>query len=243
KALLSNFSFERLPGTRLEGQDIAEILSVQPLLGDSVLESRLKSHKSPRILHIATHGFFLKDIEGSMVKAKYDPTLSALPTGNSLFCILSSSGIDDLLHRSGLALAGANTWSKGEPLPDEAEDGILTAADVSGLDLVDTELVVLSACETGLGNIKQGEGVFGLQRAFTLAGANTVVMSLWNVPDKETRELMVDFYGRITNGQPRAEALRQAQMAMKKKYPDPLYWGAFICLGDPSPLPHYETVN
>ena len=138
--------------------------------------------------------------------------------------------------RSGLALAGANTWLKAGNLPEEAEDGLLTAEDVTGLDLLATELVVLSACETGLGQVHVGEGVFGLRRAFVLAGAKTLVMSLWKVPDEQTRELMEDFYRRLLAGQGRAEALRQAQLAMKAKYPDPFYWGAFICQGDPSPL-------
>ncbi len=95
---------------------------------------------------------------------------------------------------------------------------------------------MLSACETGLGEVQIGEGVFGLRRAFVLAGAKTLVMSLWKVPDQQTQELMSDFYRRILAGEPRAEALRQAQLAMKEKYPNPLYWGAFICQGDPGPL-------
>jgi hypothetical protein len=103
-------------------------------------------------------------------------------------------------------LAGFKTWLKGGSLPAEAEDGLLTAEDVSGLDLLATELVVLSACETGLGEAPTGEGVFGLRRAFVLAGAKTLVMSLWKAPDEQTRELMEDFYRRILAGEPRAEA-------------------------------------
>lgn len=138
--------------------------------------------------------------------------------------------------RSGLALAGANTWLRRGTLPPEAEDGILNGEDASGLDLLDTELVVLSACETGLGEVHVGEGVFGLRRAFVLAGAKTLVMSLWKVPDRETQELMEEFYGRILGGEPRAEALRQAQLSMKAKHSAPRYWGAFICQGEPGPL-------
>jgi CHAT domain-containing protein len=144
--------------------------------------------------------------------------------------------MENPLLRSGLLLAGFNTWFTGGALPAEAEDGILTAEDVSGLDLLATELVVLSACETGLGEVRTGEGVFGLRRAFVLAGAKTLVMSLWKVPDAQTRELMEDFYRRILQGQGRVAALRAAQLAMKAKYPDPFYWGAFICQGDPGPL-------
>jgi CHAT domain-containing protein len=104
------------------------------------------------------------------------------------------------------------------------------------LDLLSTELVVLSACETGLGDIRVGEGVFGLRRAFLLAGAKTLVMSLWKVPDAQTQMLMEGFYKRILEGHPREEALRQAQLAVKETYPEPFYWAAFICQGDPGPL-------
>ncbi|MCI0413736.1 CHAT domain-containing protein [bacterium] len=140
------------------------------------------------------------------------------------------------LLRSGLALAGANTWLRGKSPPAEAEDGILTAEDVSGLDLLATELVVLSACETGLGQVHTGEGVFGLRRAFVLAGARTLVMSLWKVPDQQTQELMENFYQRLLIGESRADALRGAQITVKASHPDPVFWGAFICQGDPGPL-------
>jgi CHAT domain-containing protein len=149
---------------------------------------------------------------------------------------LAAPGRENPLLHSGLALAGANWKNKGFTPPPEAEDGLLTAEDVSGLDLLATELVVLSACETGVGEIHVGEGVFGLRRAFVLAGAKTLVMSLWKVPDEQTRELMEDFYRRILRGEGRAEALRQAQLELKRKYPDPYYWGAFICQGEPGPL-------
>lgn len=104
------------------------------------------------------------------------------------------------------------------------------------MDLLDTELVVLSACETGVGEIRTGEGVFGLRRAFVLAGAQTLVMSLWKVPDRQTQELMEEFYGHLQAGIPRGEALRKAQRSMKNRHPDPYYWGAFICQGDPAPI-------
>jgi CHAT domain-containing protein len=122
-------------------------------------------------------------------------------------------------------------------VPDEAEDGIVTAEDVSALDLLSTELVVLSACESGLGEIYVGEGSFGLRRVFAIAGARTLVMSLWRVPDQQTQELMVEFYRRLLAGESRADALRVAQLAVKAAHPEPRYWGAFICQGDPGPLP------
>jgi CHAT domain-containing protein len=122
------------------------------------------------------------------------------------------------------------------PLPEEAEDGLLTAEDVCGLDLLATELAVLSACETGLGEVRTGEGVFGLQRAFILAGARALLMSLWAVPDDATCELMEGFYGRVLKGEPRADALRAAQNDLRQKCPEPFFWGAFVCLGDPGSL-------
>jgi tetratricopeptide (TPR) repeat protein/CHAT domain-containing protein len=218
--------FRRLPGTRAEGERIAKLLGVQPLLSGAVLETRLKSHHSPGILHIATHGFFLPN-------QKHDPNQERLAFGTMADRLGRLSTIENPLLRSGLALAGANTWCQGGVLPDEAEDAILNGEDVAGMDLLDTGLVVLSACETGLGEVQVGEGVFGLRRAFVLAGARTLVMSLWKVPDQETQELMLDFYQRILAGRPRAEALREAQLAMKARCSSPLYWGAFICQGDP----------
>ena len=119
----------------------------------------------------------------------------------------------------------------------------MTAEDVTGLDLLDTDLVVLSACETGLGQVFVGEGVFGLRRAFVLAGAKTLVMSLWKVPDQQTQELMVDFYNRILQGEGWAEALRAAQLALKERYLHPRYWGAFICQGDPGLISEVELVQ
>jgi CHAT domain-containing protein len=147
------------------------------------------------------------------------------------------SRLENPLLRSFLALAGANTWLRGEAPPEEAEDGMLNAEDVVSMDLTGTELVVLSACETGLGRVRVGEGVFGLRRAFVLAGAKTLVMSLWKVPDEETRRLMETFYRALLDGRSRADALRQAQLAIRRDYPDdPLRWGGFICQGEPGPM-------
>jgi CHAT domain-containing protein len=206
------------------------MLGVVPWLGGDALEGRLKERCcSPRILHLATHGFFLRDQPHQPNRERRD--LGALGAGR-----LEGALPENPLLRAGLALAGANTWLRNRPVPAEAEDGLLTAEDVTGLDLFDTELAVLSACETGMGEVQIGEGVFGLQRAFVLAGVRTLVMSLWSVPDEATRELMENFYRRILAGEPRADALQAAQNDLRRTYPEPYFWGAFVCLGNPGPL-------
>jgi tetratricopeptide (TPR) repeat protein/CHAT domain-containing protein len=227
--------FKRLSGTRKEGQRIAQMLGVTPLLGHDSLEAIVKNTRSPRLLHIATHGFFQSDTpRGPNEEVHEVGTMSGLDGG----LLGRLANVENPLLRSGLALVGANTWLNGGSLPADAGDGLLMAEDVTGMDLLATELVVLSACQTGLGEVHSGEGVYGLRRAFVVAGAKTLVMSLWKVPDKQTQQLMEDFYRRLLQreGEPRAEALRQAQLAMKKDYPDPLCWAAFICQGDPGPL-------
>ena len=218
--------FTRLPGTRLEGERVAAMLGVQPWLDKTALKPRLLASHSPRLLHMATHGFFLPAPSG----AQADAAVAGWPR-------LLAPHLNHPLWRSGLALAGANTWLKSGTLLAGADNGILHAEDVATLDLVATELVVLSACDTGLGEVQVGEGVFGLRRAFVLAGARTLVMSLWKVPDKQTQELMVEFYHRLLAGQSRADALREAQLALQARYPEPWYWGGFICQGNPNPLP------
>ena len=140
--------------------------------------------------------------------------------------------------RSGLALAGFN-------LRQDPEDGVLTALEVSGLDLRGTQMVVLSACQTGEGEIVNGEGVYGLRRAFTLAGAKSQLMSLWTVSDTGTKDLMVSYYQRLQQGQGRGEALRQVQLAMLngtltaesgERYDHPYYWAPFVRVGDWQPI-------
>lgn len=229
RSLLSeDLRFNPLPGTRQEALTIADMLDVNPLLGPVALEGLIKDQRSPRILHLATHGFFLQDQGITMEDfVEFDQTFD---TGNPG----RLSGLpENPMLRSGLALAGANTWLSGGDLPPQAEDALLTGEDVVGLDLLDTELVVLSACDTGLGEIQVGEGVLGLRRAFILAGADTLIMSLWKVPDEQTQELMVEFYRQLIGGKGPAAALRNAQLFMKEKYPDPFFWAAFICHGNP----------
>lgn len=229
---LHSIRFEPLPATRKEGEQVANILGVTPLLGAEVLEGTLKSVKSPWVLHVATHGFFLDHLS-------YTSTSSTGQTDG--FVSPADADFADPLLRSGLALSGAQTWLDGGALPPNAEDGILTAADVMTLDLNGTELVVLSACSTGVGEVRSGEGVYGLRRAFLAAGARTLVMSLWSVSDESTSQLMSMFYANLITGQlPRHEALRSAQLSIRdytdesgqQPYQHPYYWGPFICQGE-----------
>jgi CHAT domain-containing protein len=184
-------------------------------------------------LHLASHGFFVPFAGDRGVRQDLRTFYAA--NAQSYTDVTS---LPNPLLRSAIVLAGYNTWRRGEQTDAHTGTGLLTGEDVSGMDLSGTELVVLSACETGFGDVHVGEGVFGLRRAFVLAGAKMLVMSLWKVPDEQTRELMVDFYRRLLAGEGRGDALRSAQLAMKEKqkYRDPFWWGAFICQGDPGPL-------
>jgi len=224
--------FERLEGPRGEGKQVAGLLGVDPWLAGDALEGKLKSVASPRILHIASHAFFLPNQE----KNGAGEDLMAAPTEMEQgFARLES--LENPLLRSGIALAGANvTLQGGVPADIEkaAEDGILTAQDVVvNLDLAATELVVLSACETGLGDVETGEGVFGLRRSFGLAGAQTLMMSLWQVDDTVTRKMMGLFYGHLFAGESCAGAMKKAQLEIRKQWPAPYFWGALICQGNP----------
>ncbi|MFN8572129.1 MAG: CHAT domain-containing tetratricopeptide repeat protein [Gemmatimonadaceae bacterium] len=220
-------TFSRLPGTRKEGSTVAQLLGVQPYLGDAAREELVKAAQSPMVLHIATHGFFLPE-----------PTAAAdaSPTAATSEARLTAAAQHPLV-RSGLALSGANAWLRGDSPSKHVDDGILNGEDIVSMDLTATELVVLSACESGLGDVVTGEGVMGLRRAFAVAGARTLVVTLWKVPDEQTQSLMAAFYNGLTSGKGRAESLREAQRQLRAEYPAPYYWAAFICQGDPSPIP------
>ncbi|MBK8556328.1 MAG: CHAT domain-containing protein [Lewinellaceae bacterium] len=168
---------------------------------------------SPRILHIATHGFFFPD--------------PGKNSGNKRTIFKVS---ENPLLRSGLVLSGANhAWKTGKPLSPNMEDGILTALEIAQMDLSSTELVVLSACETGLGDLAGNEGVYGLQRAFKIAGAQYLVMSLWKINDEKTGEFMAIFYEKwLLNALEIPAAFRAAQSQMRQKYPNPFFWAGFV---------------
>jgi hypothetical protein len=212
--------------------------AVRTWRGADASEERLAAVARPRLLYCATHGFFLQDVErpapvgGPLRRLELAGSGAALPRPDP--------GQDPRL-RSGLALAGANKWQ--ERSAKGLSDGLLTALEVENLDLWGTELVVLSACETGRGEVQVGEGVLGLRRAFQLAGARTVLASLWQVPDRETERLMTDCLKRWLQGESPAEALRQAQLRLirelrqsadpRLREAPPLYWAGFICHGQP----------
>ena len=228
--------FGHLEGTKQEAAAIAPMLpKVTLLTEDRATENAIKQVKGPSILHIASHGFFLKN---APLVAAPDYGIGFSSRGRSLGVVShdGAGGIspqaqvpaENPLLRSGLALAGFNVLKSGQ------DDGALTALEMSGIDLYGTELVVLSACETGLGEVANGEGVYGLRRALVLAGSRSQVISLWKVADKQTKDFMVAYYQKLKQGMGRSEALRQVQLEMLRdpNYRLPYFWAAFIPSGD-----------
>jgi CHAT domain-containing protein len=220
----SGFGF--LPGTVTESQSIQRQLRGKRIphalyAGYEGNEESFKAldGKKTAVLHLATHGFFLEDIE---VDYESRELVQRLGGGGQ-------KAFENPLLRSGLVLAGANFAWSGEPIP-EIEDGILTADEVSRLNLTGTALVVLSACQTGLGVSNNSEGVFGLQRAFKLAGAETLIMSLWSVSDDASSLLMRVFYEQWLAGKSKQDAFREARRQVRDKYPQPFYWAAFVLM-------------
>lgn len=200
---LTGKNLHRALGTRFLGESVAKKLpDAQLYLGAEAVETRLTSSECPSIMLIATHGLFLSDSEVELGDRK-----------RNLLSIdrLRTAKVENPMMRSGLALAGANTWLFGGTLPPDAGKGFVFAQDIASLDLWANELTVLSACDTARGDIKIGEGVFGLRRAFAVAGSQTLVMSLWPVPDKVTALLMERFFDNLQSGMGRANALHQAQ--------------------------------
>jgi CHAT domain-containing protein len=216
--------FDPLPYSREEALSVAKTLErdaglkAELCCGADALEEVLKAMATaPSVLHLATHGYFCEDLD-----------------------LAGNEGLENPLLRSGLALAGANrvldtAWKNTQ----QVEDGVLTAFEASGLNLVGTRLVVLSTCESGVGQVKNGEGVYGLRRAFQCAGAQTVVMSLWKVPDQETGLLMDALYDKWLTGLTKKEALRQSALEVLNSHrvddgvTHPFFWGGFVLVGNP----------
>lgn len=209
--------FRELPNSRIEVESIAEILrcskfEVTSYVGmNGTEESFLNMHgKSPQILHLATHGFY------------YTPTQA-----NEIDYL---KGYSDAMSLSGLIMSGGNAAWSGKKLPEGVLGGVLTANNISCLDFSNTDMVVLSACQTGQGNVT-AEGLYGLQRAFKKAGVGTMVMTLWSVSDKVTTEFMIKFYEVLAvNDWDKHKAFKQAKSYIRTNYSDPYYWAAFVML-------------
>ncbi|MEL7171197.1 MAG: CHAT domain-containing protein, partial [Bacteroidota bacterium] len=231
--------FAALPGTEAEATMLATLgLPVRSFLGAEATEASLLALDAPGRLHIATHGFFLNDAAAleTITGARSGTLSGSLGSGGAgEDTPVDEEQFADPLLRSGLALAGANRIGTDRVAddPDATTDGIATAYELASLDLRGTDLVVLSACETGLGEIEAGEGVLGLRRAFEVAGAETVVMSLWKVPDAATAALMTAFYGALDDGRTKAEALREAAAVVRaeERWAHPYWWAAFVLAG------------
>ena len=203
-----------LPATEKEIDVLGNLMAskqwnVTKLMKADASEENVKKTEGQSVIHIASHGFFLTDM--SQDEASFNEEFLSNP-----------------LFQSGILLSGAAVPGR---VGEGKEDGILTAYEAMSLSLDQTELVALSACETGLGEIKNGEGVFGLQRSFLVAGANSILMSLWQVDDVATQELMVNFYSFWLSGDGKHEAFRKAQLEIKNKYKESYYWGGFIMVG------------
>ncbi|MBD79239.1 MAG: hypothetical protein CL840_09990 [Crocinitomicaceae bacterium] len=211
-------SIEPLPGAEKEILNITKLLAKKnwkyvTLTQDSASELKVKNMESPRVFHVATHGFFMAESKKQEQTGREDIA-------------------DNPLLRSGLLFTGAGELLANNNIYDfNKKDGILTAYEAMNLNLDNTELVVLSACETGRGEIESGEGVYGLQRSFLVAGADNVVMTLFKVNDKITQELMNDFYSHWLAGESKRSAFQEAKKRIKKKYEKPIYWGSFMMIG------------
>ncbi len=220
-----------LPGTRQEAESIHLLFpEAQLFLGSEATKERLLHLPTPGILHLATHGFFLEDTPAAVTSARTVGHFGALGEDPEV------SPPPDPLLRSGLLLAGASALSSSGLAQPPPESALVTALELAGLNLWGTQLVVLSACDTGRGDVKLGQGVYGLRRAFVVAGAETVVMSLWMVDDTTTSTLMEAYYRNLLAGQGRAAALHSAMRSLRAAKPHPYYWAPFIALGRDTPL-------
>ena len=216
-----------LPGTLTEAKRILECLLMHDIEAklykeDEGTEEAFKnlSGRGISLLHVATHGFSFSPEDVDQDAYSY-------------LNIYSDNAIqaDNSLSYSGLLLSGAKNVLTGKPLPDSLENGVLTAKEIAKLDLRGLNLAVLSACQTGLGELKE-DGVFGLQRGFKKAGAQTLVMSLWSVGDDTTQLMMTSFYEALLDGLSRHDAFLKAQDAVRNTYPEPFDWASFIMLDD-----------
>ena len=214
-----------LPGTKKEADVISKITNAKLFLEEAASALNIQKEESPKILHIATHSFYIGD-------NKNDNLISENIFSNPIF---NNKRIENPLLRSGIVLAGANY-----PEKNLNDDGYLTALEVSKLNWNGTELVVVSGCESGQGDLQSGEGVYGLKRAITVAGARSSLLSLWEVDDKATAEFMESFYLKLKSGESRANALSKTQKEFRKHpikaWQHPNVWAAFQLNGDWRPI-------
>ena len=226
---LGTFKWSSLPGTAKEGKFIANIINARLFLKDRATAKKIINIKGPEILHIASHSFYLKNQENNI-----KPSKNQLSTQNSLPLNYFAKNENPLL-RSGVVLAGANN-----PDLNQEDDGYLTALEIAQLDWRGTELVVISGCESGLGEVKNGDGIYGLKRAISVAGAKSSLLSLWKVDDQATAVFMKSFYERLIAGEGRAEALINTQREFRnhknKNYRYPYIWASFQLSGDWRPI-------
>jgi CHAT domain-containing protein len=231
---LASLRFGSLSNTLEEANKIKGIFPDTKIIsGQQATEAVIKQLQAPSILHLATHGFFVPDQQQDLVTDNFNKQLET--RNNVETRKFASLQLENPLLRSGLALAGINNRTKAS---SNTNDGVFTALEVAGLNLRGTQLVVLSACETGLGDVKVGDGLYGLRRALVIAGSQSQVLSLWIVDDAGTKDLMVKYYQNLKAGKGRHEALRQAQLELLKipEYQHPYYWASFVPSGDWSSL-------
>ena len=215
-------NWDQLPGAEEEVNQIGKLLAsakwnTKQYVRKTATEDEVKQMASPRVCHIATHGFFLEEEEGE-------------GDGENTGLRSETKMAENAMLRSGILLSsGGDIYNQKGNL--NTKNGILTAYEAMSLNLDNTELVVLSACETGLGKVHAGEGVYGLQRALLVAGAHNVIMSLFKVDDKASQELMLEFYKDWLKTGNKRQALIDAKREIKKKWPQPIYWGSFVMIG------------
>ncbi len=217
----ANRDWPSLPGTEKEVDELNILLKQKGWATDEYMETSASEEKvklldNPRIFHIATHGFYTK---------AEDVTLQKALTENEAMMA------ENPLMKSGLLLTGAGDILAKTNYNYNVENGVLTAYEAMSLNLDQTDLVVLSACETGLGEISNGEGVYGLQRAFFVAGAKVLIMSMFKVDDDATQKLILNFYKKwLATGNMR-QSFVDAKKELRVEYPDPINWGAFMMIG------------